>query len=133
MSDPVFDLTQFPVHLGSGARIVTLPEFDGTMEWYQRYAASTTEDGMEGRLVTMHSFRESWTTWEVHPHGDELVLCVAGSARLTQEIDGEPQTVEIRAGEAVINPPGVWHTADVDDSCTCLFITAGAGTEHRPR
>jgi quercetin dioxygenase-like cupin family protein len=133
MSDPVFDLTQFPVHLGLGARVVPLPEFTGTPEWYQRYSESTAEDGNEGRLVTIHSFDESWTTWEVHPHGDELVLCVAGSARLIQEIDGEPHSVEIHAGEAVINPPGVWHTADVSEPCTCLFITAGAGTENRPR
>ena len=36
-------------------------------------------------------------------------------------------------GEYVINAPGVWHTADVEGSATALFITAGAGTEHRPR
>ena len=36
-------------------------------------------------------------------------------------------------GEAVINPRGVWHTADVEDPATVLFITAGAGTENRPR
>lgn len=32
-----------------------------------------------------------------------------------------------------INKAGVWHTADVPSAATALFITAGQGTEHRPR
>ena len=39
----------------------------------------------------------------------------------------------LQAGEYAINPPGTWHTADVDHEATGLFITAGMGTEHRPR
>ena len=42
-------------------------------------------------------------------------------------------TVTLTAGEYAVNPPGTWHTADVDATATALFITAGAGTEHRPR
>jgi hypothetical protein len=34
---------------------------------------------------------------------------------------------------AVINPPGVWHTATVYEPGQALFITAGRGTETRPR
>ena len=40
---------------------------------------------------------------------------------------------ELRTGEYAINPPGVWHTADVESEATALFITAGLGTELRPR
>jgi mannose-6-phosphate isomerase-like protein (cupin superfamily) len=133
MSDAVFDITEFPVHLGLGARVIPLERFDGTGEWYQRYGEGTGADGVEGRLVTMHSFDESWASWEMHPKGDELVLCVSGSVVLHQGIGADVHTVELHANEAVINPPGVWHTADVAGPCTCLFITAGLGTEHRAR
>ena len=34
---------------------------------------------------------------------------------------------------ASINPPGVWHTADVHEPGEALFITPGRGTEHEPR
>jgi quercetin dioxygenase-like cupin family protein len=81
----------------------------------------------------MFTFATSWDAWEMHPNGHELVVCTAGTITLHQEIDGSVRTVSLRAGEAVINPPGVWHTADVDGSATALFITAGSGTEHRPR
>ena len=65
--------------------------------------------------------------------GDELVLCVEGEMTLHQEIDGAPRTVTLRAGEAVVNPPGVWHTADIDQPAAAVFITAGVGTENRAR
>jgi mannose-6-phosphate isomerase-like protein (cupin superfamily) len=71
--------------------------------------------------------------WEMHPRGEELVVCVAGTMVLHQEIDGEDRTVELGTGDAVINPAGVWHTADVTGPCTALFVTAGAGTEVRNR
>jgi len=41
--------------------------------------------------------------------------------------------VPLAAGEYAINPPGVWHTADVTETATAIFITAGEGTQHRPR
>lgn len=97
------------------------------------YGARHASDGVEGRLVSMHTFDAPWTSWEVHPNGAELVVCTAGVLTVHQEIDGGVRTVTLRAGEAVINPPGVWHTADVDAPCTALFVTAGLGTENRPR
>ena len=91
-------------------------------------------DGAEGRLVAIHSFSESWTSWEMHPAGDELVVCVAGEITLIQELPGGgTDGVTLRAGEYAVNPPGVWHTADVAGEATALFITAGVGTENRPR
>lgn len=131
--DPVFDLTRRPVHLGLGARVVPQPEFTGDMEWYMRYGERHGEDGPEGRLVALHRFTEPWPTWEVHPHGEELVVCLEGELTLHQEVGDEVRTVTLRADEAIVNPPGVWHTADIDGSATALFVTAGEGTENRPR
>ena len=122
-----------PIHLGLGATAQEQPDFTG-MEWYEDYAARTAEDGAEGRLVTMYRFTESWDSWEMHPSGDEVVLCVSGTMTLHQELaDGTTATITIGAGDYAINPPGAWHTADVEGEATALFITAGLGTEHRPR
>lgn len=134
MSDaPTFSLSEFPVHLGLGATVVREPRFTGGMEWYMAYGDRHAADGVEGRLVSMHTFDRPWGTWEMHPKGAELVVCTDGVLTLHQEIDGGVRTVTLRRGEAVINPPGVWHTADCDAPCTALFITAGEGTENRPR
>ncbi|MGI9579404.1 MAG: cupin [Microthrixaceae bacterium] len=129
-----FDISQHPIHLGLGATAEVEPEFTGEMEWYGGYTQRHEGDGNEARLVTMHTFTESWDVWEMHPNGAEVVLCVAGSVVLHQEHpDGTTSEVELTAGQYALNEPGDWHTADVEESATALFITAGLGTEHRPR
>jgi mannose-6-phosphate isomerase-like protein (cupin superfamily) len=123
-----------PVHLGLRATAIIQPSFSGSMDWYTAYSDRHDADGAEGRLVSMHSFSDNWDSWEMHPHGAEVVLCTAGSMTLYQELtDGRTVTHHIGPGEYVINLPGVWHTADVDAPATAVFITAGIGTEHRPR
>jgi quercetin dioxygenase-like cupin family protein len=131
MTKPL-SLQRFPVHLGLGARAVQEPEFTG-MEWYAGYVERHAADGKEARLVQLHSFTESWTSWEMHPVGDEAVICTAGEITLIQELPEGPRKVTLRAGEYAINPHGVWHTADIAAPATALFITAGMGTQHRPR
>ena len=128
------NLRESPVHLGLGATATVQPTFTGDMAWYEAYGARNEVDGVEGRLVTIHSFSESWTSWEMHPLGSEMVLCVEEQITLIQEMaDGTLNRMTLNAGEYAINPPGVWHTADVEGMATALFITAGAGTEHRAR
>jgi quercetin dioxygenase-like cupin family protein len=125
-------LTRFPVHLGLGATAVAEPEFTG-MEWYQSYGERHASDGKEGRLVSMFTFDSPWGSWEMHPHGHEVVICTEGVITLVQEIDGKHLRTVLNPGEYAINPPGVWHTADVDGRASAVFITAGIGTQARPR
>ncbi len=124
-------LNENPIHLGLGATATSEPPFSG-MEWYAAYGARHADDGAEGRLVSMHTFSENWSTWEMHPKGHEVVLCTAGEMTLVQEIDGEHVRTTLQPGQYAINPPGVWHTAEVSAPATGVFITAGMGTEMRP-
>ena len=130
-------LEQHPVHLDTGTGAVAQPEFprdERAMQWYDDYAARHLADGKGGRLVSMYQFAEDWTGWEMHPVGDEVVVCITGRMVLTQEHpDGRVEAVTLGPGEYAINPPGVWHTADIPEPSTGLFITAGFGTQHRPR
>lgn len=121
------------IHLGTGARAVMQPPFDG-MDWYDGYGARHGADGAEGRLVSQYTFTESWTSWEMHPAGEEVVICVSGRIVLVQEQEnGRRDEVPLAAGEYAINPAGVWHTADVTEPASAIFITSGEGTQHRPR
>lgn len=126
------DLHENWVHLGLGATSETQPPFNG-MQWYGDYSDRYAADGTEGRLVSMHRFAGDWDVWEMHPAGSEMVLCTSGAITLIQEIAGEQVSTILRPGQYAINPPGVWHTADVADEAEAVFITAGEGTEHRPR
>jgi quercetin dioxygenase-like cupin family protein len=128
------DLNLHPIHLGQSAAVATVePAFTG-MEWYQDYTKRHASDGPEGRLVSMYSFTSPWGAWEMHPNGSEVVICTAGAMTLHQQCpDGTSRSVRLGPGEYAINEPGTWHTADVETSATAVFITAGWGTQHRPR
>ena len=103
-------------------------------DWFEAYGARTAADGADGRLVSLFAFDSPWDSWEMHPQGAEVVLCLEGVMTLHQEMaDGSTETLRLRAGDYAINPPGAWHTADCDAPVRALFITAGAGTLHRPR
>jgi hypothetical protein len=60
------------------------------------------------------------------------VVLLSGRVDLVQEIDGAEVTLALHAGEAAINPKGAWHRSVVHVPGDALFITPGAGTEHRP-
>jgi uncharacterized cupin superfamily protein len=127
-------IAQTPLHLGLGATALPLPAMTGGMEWYEDYGRAHADDGAEGRLVSCHEFSESWDSWEMHPTGDEVVICLDGEITLIQEsLTHETVRVILEKGDFAINARGVWHTADVSGPCTALFITAGMGTQARPR
>ena len=143
MASEPFVLEERPVHLGLSATVVVEPPFTGGA-WYADYIERHAADGAEGRLVSIHSFDRPWDSWEMHPHGEELVVCLSGELTLFQELDSAQQggapsvggalrSVTLRPGQAIVNPRGVWHTADVSTPSSALFITAGLGTEQRPR
>jgi quercetin dioxygenase-like cupin family protein len=128
-------LPTHPIHLAPGGRATAEPAFTG-MEWYDAYAGRHATDGAEGRLVSQYSFDADWAGWEVHHDGAEVVICTAGAITLVQEqADGSVVRTPLGPGDYAINPPGVWHTADVGEggSATCIFITPGMDTRHRPR
>lgn len=126
------DLRDQWVHLGLGASAEIQPPFSG-MHWYGDYGSRYPCDGAEGRLVSMYRFAADWDMWEMHPAGEEMVLCTSGAMTVIQEVAGAAVRTDLLPGHYAINPAGVWHTADVPDEAEAVFITPGKGTEHRPR
>ncbi len=129
-----FALSINPIHLGPAGKAEVEPEFTGDMAWYEAYLARHADEGAEGRLVSLFTFSEPWPMWEMHPNGDEVILCVSGAMTLIQEAsDGSATPIDLMPGDCAINPAGTWHTADAGSGTTALFITTGKGTQHRAR
>ncbi|MFJ8251694.1 cupin domain-containing protein [Streptomyces sp. NPDC094466] len=127
------DLRTTPVHLGLGSRAKPVEGFAWDPEVLQAYSAAVAADGAEGRMVTIFDGEGPGDHWERHPAGDELVVCLSGSVTVTRDVDGVPDRVALRPGEATVNPAGAWHAVDMAGPATILTITAGLGTDHRPR
>ncbi|MFF8012944.1 cupin domain-containing protein [Streptomyces sp. NPDC007929] len=127
------DLRTTPVHLGLGSRAKPVEGFAWDPEVLHAYSAAVAADGAEGRIVTIFDGDGLDDHWERHPAGDELVVCLSGSVTVTRDGDGVPDRVVLGPGEATVNPAGTWHAVDMTGPASILTITAGLGTDHRPR
>jgi mannose-6-phosphate isomerase-like protein (cupin superfamily) len=107
--------------------------------WTQLMSGQPTDVGIQrlmnathGRLLSMIPMDTTWTNWEMHPAGDEILFLVSGELTLVLEEGGEERCVELTAGKLAIVPRGVWHTARISEPCRLLALTDGLGTQHRP-
>ncbi|WP_436699765.1 cupin domain-containing protein [Nocardioides sp. BYT-33-1] len=127
------DLRTTPLHLGLGCRSRPVEGFAFEPAAIEAYADAVADDGLEGRLVVLIDEQGRGGHWERHPGGEEVIVCVSGAITVLREIDGEVQEVTLEAGEATVNPAGVWHAVDTVGEARILTITPGLGTEHRAR
>lgn len=112
---------------GAGARVLPVtPTFWQTLD--------TAAFADVRRLVSCFTFTAPWSTWEMHPAGEEIVLLLSGRACLHLQHGDEPvrEVVLEHAGDYVLVPAGAWHTATTSEPTTMLFVTPGEGTVHRP-
>lgn len=86
-----------------------------------------------GRMLMRFTFSGDWSTWEMHPAGDEIVIATEGEMTMLLDEPTGVRRVQLPAGQAVVVPRGVWHTADVAGHCAALFLTPGEGTQNRAR
>jgi hypothetical protein len=126
-----FDLASTYVHLGDGGSAVPLPDFEWSPSYLEEYGARFA-DSQPSRLVCLLEQSATWDQWERHPAGEELVVLVSGRVDVIQDIDGAETLIELRPGEALVNPPTAWHRSIVHEPGRAIFVTPGGGTENRP-
>jgi quercetin dioxygenase-like cupin family protein len=127
------DICKVPIHLGPGGTAHPIEGFEWSEQQLAAYERATRADGSDGRMVMMFHMAGEWTSWERHPLGAEVVIACTGVHRFVQELGEGERVIELSAGEALVNPPGVWHTADSGEGGWIVTITPGLDTEHRPR
>ena len=122
-----FDFSDTYVHLDDGPAATTLKGGD---DFWANLESRT--ELQAGRLVCAVRSTEDWSTWEMHPAGDEIIYLLSGAMDLhLQDAAGE-RVIELRPGAACVVPRGIWHRAIVHAPSDALYITRGAGTQHRP-
>ncbi len=88
----------------------------------------------EGRIMSVFAYETSWTWWERHPVGTELVFALSGAVVFhLQHDDGSVvHSVVLAEGECLLVPEGAWHRAEITSPTTMLFVTpTPALTQHR--
>ncbi|XOV84897.1 MAG: cupin domain-containing protein [bacterium] len=80
-------------------------------------------------LVMTFAFDEAWSTWEIHPHGDEFVYLLEGDTDFILHTAEGNVTVRVNEpGSYVVVPRNTWHTARPYAPTRMLFVTPGEGT-----
>jgi mannose-6-phosphate isomerase-like protein (cupin superfamily) len=118
------------LHVQDGSRIATVEVPDS---FWPGLAAGAFPELDRGRLMSAFTFFGAWETWERHPSGEELVMLLAGAVTLTLEEQAGTRSVHLASpGSYILIAPNTWHTAKADIESTLVFLTPGAGTQHRP-
>jgi len=86
----------------------------------------------DGRLMGTTPQKKDWPHWERHPAGDEILTLLSGELVMVLETPRGNRRVPLKAGQTFVVPKGLWHRAEVRKKGVLMFITPGAGTEHRP-
>ena len=82
----------------------------------------------------MYRFEEPWTSWEMHPSGEEVVCCMQGHMTLHQELpDGAKKSHELGPGDYAINPPRRVAHGRYRWPGRGAVHHRGEGNENRPR
>jgi uncharacterized cupin superfamily protein len=128
------DLAKSPIHLpDDGTEPAVVLEgfgFDGPS--FEAYIDTHCASGV-GHLMMIETSPTSWTTWERHPEGDEIVHILEGAGEFIQDVDGQERRGRIEPGATFVNPKGAWHTADITSPVRAVYLTPCPGTEHKPR
>lgn len=124
------DILSSYLHFRDGGRADAIPV---SGSFWGELAAGEYPQLDQGRLMSAFTFSEPWSMWERHPAGEELVMLLSGTATVVLEEFDQERTVQLSdPGSYVLVPQNVWHTARTTVPTTMLFLTPGAGTEHRP-
>ncbi len=85
----------------------------------------------DGRLMGVTPQITDWPHWERHCGGDEVLVMLSGEMDIVLETEKGERRTKLKAGQAFVVPRGVWHRGRARKPGLLLFVTPGAGTEHR--
>lgn len=125
--NPAFTLDSTYIHLRPDERARAM---EGGASFWAGIAARHDLD--QGRLMGSVDQSKDWDHWERHPAGEEILTLLSGEMVIVLDVDSGEQRTTIKAGETFIVPKGVWHRGIVAAPGRLMFVTPGAGTEHRP-
>ena len=124
----LIDPSQVYVLLAADGSAAELP--GGEAFWSQ--PGSELDRIGQGWLVSEFECDADWPNWEMHPNADEFVYLLSGEVVLKLQYGAGITRIPLKDRAAVVVPRGVWHSASVSAPSRMLFVTLGAGTQHRP-
>lgn len=76
-------------------------------------------------------FENSPHDGEMHPDGDEILYLISGGVTVVFP-DDPVDDIEVRPGDGLVVPKGMWHRVDINEPSQIVYLTPGPNNEHRP-
>lgn len=121
-----FDLEDTYLAVDGKGEVVPMPV---TAEFWQQI---DTSPAATRSMMAIYPMTSDWPNWEMHPHGDEILVLLEGDVEMLLDDGGRQSSIQMQAGTTLVVPAGVWHRALVRAPGRLLGLTYGPGTEHRP-
>lgn len=67
---------------------------------------------------------------EMHADGDEILYLISGRARVVFINSGDGD-IEMRPGDGLVVPRGVWHRVDIIEPCQIVYVTPGPNNKFK--
>ena len=67
---------------------------------------------------------------ERHPDGDETLYLISGRVNVVF-LDSDEDDIELRPGEGLVVPKGMWHRVDILEPSQIVYVTPGPNNEFR--
>ena len=68
---------------------------------------------------------------EIHPDGDEVLYLISGRVNVVF-LDSDEKDIEVRPGDGLVVPKGVWHRVDIIEPSQIVYLTPGPNNRFRP-
>jgi mannose-6-phosphate isomerase-like protein (cupin superfamily) len=125
--NPAFSLDSTYIHLRPDESALAM---EGGAKFWAGIASRRDLD--RGRLMGSTGQSRDWDHWERHPAGEEILVLLSGEMELVLDTGRAEERASLKPGQTFIVPKGVWHRGIVKKPRQLMFVTPGAGTEHRP-
>ena len=116
----VFDPATHVIGLGRDFKATKLPE---------RPDPPIPVEGMTFGVAAMSE--NSPHGGEMHPDGDEILYLISGRVKVVF-LDDPLDDVDVRPGDGLVVPQGVWHRVDIIEPSEIVYLTPGPNNEFRP-
>ena len=68
---------------------------------------------------------------EVHSDGDEVLYLISGRVNVVF-LDSDEKDIDVRPGDGLVVPKGVWHRVDIIEPSQIVYLTPGPNNRFRP-
>ena len=116
----------------SMGKVISLAESFGKLQFVGDRRPDSSDAELEGAFAVLSDYRDGGlfighyagnSEWERHGQGDELVFVIEGETTLTLLQESGEQRNQLRAGELLVVPQGVWHRFETPNGVKILTAT----------